>query len=446
MHAFRRIALATVLCGFAVASFPSRAHAEPTAAELVAARQLFAEGQELEKKKDYAAALERFRKVATIKSTAIVRYHEGYCAEKIGHYIDALDAYAKAQLEGEGDPKQKEAVAAARKAQESLRPRTPKVRVKVSGLAQKGKYELRIDGTRISDALIDLPVPVDPGKHLVEVTGDGFTADSQEVTVAEKETKEVTVEAKTKGEGTTEPPKKDEPKKTEPKKEEPPKEEPKKEEPKKEEPKKNGKPQGVSTFGLVFGLSIGNVQPGGKLMGVSTGNSLFAGDSSDQLQWIGGGVSLEVNAGLRIIAPLAIYVFGEYGALGKSGNTKPSEDFTASTSLIGVGASYLSHPRSPFSFYADLSIGGRSTRFDDGTTGVKCSFSSVDPRLKLGGAFRPLPTVTVLAYVWGSFGSYGSFKYEDRDHPNANVDGQIDQTASHVFFGAAVGGTYDLKL
>src|SRR5258708_40191571 len=113
----RAVILAAVLASAGV-TFARRmpiAHAQ-SSAELEAARQLYTEGLELEKKKDYGAALEKFRKVLSIKSTAIVRYHEGYCLEKEKKWVDALDAYSRAMIEGQGDPKAKTAVYASSKA------------------------------------------------------------------------------------------------------------------------------------------------------------------------------------------------------------------------------------------------------------------------------------------------------------------------------------------
>jgi hypothetical protein len=412
-----------------------------SASELVAARSLFAEGQDLEKKKDYAGALEKFRKVASIKSTAIVRYHEGYCAEKIGKWIDALDAYAKAQLEGQGDPKQKDAVEAARKAQEALRPRVPRIKVKVAG-QQKGKHDIRIDGTPVSAALVDLPIPVDPGKHLVEVLGEGQSAEGQEVTVGEKETKELVFELK---DASTVPPKKEEPKKEEPKKEEPKKEEPP---PKKEEPPPPAKkPEAKKDrFALIFGFSIGNIVPGGQFVDASSKNVRFVAldDNSDQLQYVGAGVAIEPQVGVRPLPWLGAYLFWQHGFLAKSGNTNDIADFSASTDLLGIGGQLLTHPHSLFSGYVDLSFGLRATRLHQ--TSVDATFTSVDGRLKLGAAFRPGHDVTVLAFLWGSFGTYTKFKYEDADIPENNREEAIDSTASHSFIGLGVGGQFDLKL
>jgi hypothetical protein len=433
------------MLGFALASallIASPIARAQSASELVAARTLFAEGQDLEKKKDYGAALEKFRKVATIKSTAIVRYHEGYCAEKIGKWIDALDAYAKAQLEGQGDPKQKDAVEAARKAQDALRPRVPRIKVKIAG-QQKGKHDIRIDGTPVSAALVDLPIPVDPGKHLVEVLGEGQSAEGQEVTLGEKETKELVFELK---DTANVPPKKEEPKKEEPKKEEPKKEEPKKEalpptkeEPKKEEAKKD-------RFALVFGLSLGNIVPGGKFVDPSSVNVRFVAidDNSDQLQYVGSGFAIEPQLGIRPLPWLGVYLFWQHGFLAKSGNSKDVADFNASTDLGGFGGQILTHPHSTFSGYGDLAFGARVTHLHSGD--VDGSFSGLDARIKIGAAYRPRPDITVLAFVWGSFGSYTHFKYEDAADPSRNRDEDVDTTASHSFFGLGLGGQYDLKL
>jgi hypothetical protein len=439
----RRFLLALALLGLAA---PRVAHAQ-TASELVAARALYAEGIDLEKKKEYGPALEKFRRVASIKSTAIVRYHEGFCSEKLGHLVDALDAYAKAGIDGQGDPKQKDAVEAARKAEASLRPRVPKIHIKVTGTA-KGKYDIKIDGVQVSGVLLDTAVPVDAGKHTVELSGEGIAGDSQEITVVEKETKEVVFAAQAptadKPKDPITPPPKD-PIKTPPPKDEtkvvapppPPKEEPK---------------TGAPRLAIVFSGAIGNIQPGGQIVDNTTTNlPTFGGRdgnvSSDQLNYFGSAPAFELAVGFRFLRPLHAYLFWQHGfAAGGSGFTK-EHDVSATTDALGLGVGLLTHPNSMFSGYIDLAVSSRTLHFVDRTTTEDASLSGSNLRLKLGLAYKPTPTLAILGFGFVAAGSYSSFSYSAADRPaETHTDEKIDKTATHMFIGLGIGATYDLAL
>jgi len=444
------LAVATLVLARPIA----RAHAEPTAGELEAARQLFTEGQELEKKKEYGPALEKFKKVVSIKSTAIVRYHEGFCAEKIGRWVEALDAYSRAVIDGEGDPKQKGAVEASQKAADALRPRVPKIRLRVSGAA-KGKYEVRIDGNKVADALADAPIPVDPGKHVVELSGEGLVTDKQEVTAVEKETKEVVFEAK---DATA--PKKDEPKKDPPKKDEPKKDEPKKIEPKKPEPKNSDAP----SFGLVFGVSVGNLVPFGKVQGDPGVVGTFsrtndAGDRSmDHIDYFGSGLALEAQVGFRVIPQLAPYLFFQHGFMGASGFSKDKDvaiNSSLSTDSFGVGVTFNSSPSGTFGLFADyaFALRGSTWSFDEAPTSggevtrKTATLHGWEPlRLKIGAAFKPIPSMTIYAAGVVSLGFYTSLDCKSCTTLDETDKTSIETTAMHGFGGVSIGGLYDLSL
>lgn len=434
----RVLCLASVLV--AGAAVPSIARAQ-SAAELVAARALFAEGIELEKKKDYAGALEKFRKVASIKSTAIVRYHEGFCAERLGRWIEALDAYARAVIDGQGDPKQKDAVDAARKAENALKTRVPKIHTKVQGI-QKGKYEVRIDGAPVSSALLDTAVPVDVGKHVVEISGDTIAPDSQEVTVAEKETKEVVFQAK---DPSTAPPPKDDSKK--PKTVEPPPPPPDGK-PKETPPTPSKKPL-APKFSVLLGLSFGNISPAGQIVDTSTENLVaFARErdgakTSDQADYWGWGLQIEPLVGVRVMRPLAVYVFGQWGTLSRSGFSKDSSDFNASTRAFGLGVMLNTHPNGPIGGFADLAVSSRTTIYNHGSFNEKAELYGSNFRLKLGAAYKITPTLTALGFGFIALGSYSTFKYENAAGP---VEGNIDKTATHMFLGVGLGATYEIPL
>ncbi len=432
------LASALALC----AAAPSIARAQ-SAGELVAARALFAEGTEAEKKKDYATALEKFRKVASIKSTAIVRYHEGFCAEKLGRWIEALDAYARAVIDGQGDSKQKDAVDAARKAENALRPRVPKIHTKVQG-TQKGKYEVRIDGTPVSPALLDTAVPVDVGKHVIELSGDNIAPDSQEVTVAEKETKEVVFQAK---EPSAAPPPKDDSKKPKVEPPPPPPEGVGKEKPK--EPPPPGQKPLAPKFSVLFGLSFGNNSPAGKIVDTNTQNlPAFARErdgvkTSDQADYWGWGVQIEPLVGVRVMRPVAVYVFGQWSTLSRSGFSKDSTDFNASTRAFGLGVMLNTHPNGPIGGYADFAISSRTTVYNHGTFNEKATLSGANFRFKLGAAYKITPTLTALGFGFLALGTYTTFDYENAAGP---VSGSIDQTATHMFLGVGLGATYEIPL
>src|SRR5271154_2941400 len=60
---------------------------------LAKARETYKDGLASEAAGRWEKALADFKEVALVKSTPQVRYHVGYCSEKMGNYVDALGAY-----------------------------------------------------------------------------------------------------------------------------------------------------------------------------------------------------------------------------------------------------------------------------------------------------------------------------------------------------------------
>ena len=428
--------------------------AAQSAAELEAARELFKQGTDLEKKKEYAAALEKFRRVAEIKSTAIVRYHEGFCSEKLGKWVEAIDAWSRAQVDGQGDGKQKDAVEASRKAADALRPRVPRIRLKVAG-PLKSKAQVTIDGAPISPVLFDSGIPVDVGAHTVELGGAGVAPDKQEVTVVEKETKEVAFDAK-------EPAAVAVPVTTD--KEPSPAVEP--------APPKTGKPAATMTtttasspssadeptsphgawiapkFGLIFGLSLQTITPGGQIHGTdATKTNYFivptdGGASADATQWMKSGVAPELTAGLRVAPAVAAYVFWHHGFLGAGDHSNTLDNFLAQTDAVGLGAMLDTNPRGHLGFYADVAVLQRWTKTRQNAT--ETTLTAIEPRLKVGVAYKPSARFTLLGYVWASAGQYKHLDYVSSKGGTQSID--IDSTATHTFGGLGLSLVYDLPL
>jgi hypothetical protein len=203
----------------ALASAPvATAFADPSAAEIAAARELFEEGLKLEDKGDWSGALERFRKVAAVKTTPQVRFHIALCLENTGKLVDALVEFERAKSDASADSSAQIVATNAQKHVVDLKERIPRVVVKVPAGVEG--VAVTIDGTSIASALIGTAIPVDPGKHQIVVTATGrsnFTKDFEVAERAKPTTIEVTfagVAPPPKDDGT--PPPKEEPATPEP--------------------------------------------------------------------------------------------------------------------------------------------------------------------------------------------------------------------------------------
>lgn len=152
----------------AKAAAPGSQAARPSAEELAAARELWATGMALEKAKDWSGALATFEKVGKVRMTPQVRYHIGLASEQLGKLVDALNAYQLAVQEARiaGD-KGRDVAENAPARIEALRVRVARIRLHVVGRIRSSS--LLLDGKKLSLALLDQDIPIDPGKHLVEV-------------------------------------------------------------------------------------------------------------------------------------------------------------------------------------------------------------------------------------------------------------------------------------
>ena len=149
--------------------------ADPTPQELKLARKLFEEGIAFEKSNEYSAALERFRRVATVKSSPSLKYHTGFCEEKLGHLVLALSFYE--QAEADATEKQNLEVLGAVKA--PLAGLTAKVPKLVPVVTDAPDLEVSIDGKPIPKGLWGLEIRVEPGRHTVEGKAPSYVPFSQ---------------------------------------------------------------------------------------------------------------------------------------------------------------------------------------------------------------------------------------------------------------------------
>lgn len=172
---------------------PGGASAQPTDAERAAAKQAFEEGLELEKQADYSAALAKFQKVGEFKMTPHVRFHVALCEEKLGQLVSAMRGFELAAAEALKMGKDAQVVAdKAPERAEALRKRIAAVRIEVKGKVLHSR--ILLDGQPVLAKDFNTLVPVDPGKHAIEVETDGAIAQRREVTLAEKGYETITLE------------------------------------------------------------------------------------------------------------------------------------------------------------------------------------------------------------------------------------------------------------
>lgn len=174
-------------------SASATAAAAPSDEEKLAAKKAFDEGMELEKRDDYAGALEKFQKVGAFKMTPHVRFHIALCEEKLGRLVSALRGFELAVVEANRVGKEAQVVAEKAAARvDVLRKRVAGVRIEVKGTVLYSRVLL--DGEPVQSRDWSTLINVDPGAHTVAVETDGAIAQKRELTLAEKGYEIVTLE------------------------------------------------------------------------------------------------------------------------------------------------------------------------------------------------------------------------------------------------------------
>lgn len=170
----RRTAAGALL--FSICLYSGRALAEPSASEILAARELFREAEGDEQRGNFDASLEKMKRVARVKSTPGVRVHIAYAEEKLGKFVAALDDYTNAEREAmeEKPEKRDELLRSIRPALDRLRAHVPQLRVDIDPSQLQTDLSVAIDGQPIASSLFNLPIRVEPGDHKVEARASGY--------------------------------------------------------------------------------------------------------------------------------------------------------------------------------------------------------------------------------------------------------------------------------
>ncbi|HEX8796586.1 MAG TPA: hypothetical protein VF765_36800 [Polyangiaceae bacterium] len=175
------LALATLL-GASLVTVP--AVAQPSEADVRAARDLFTDAEHDEDARHWSDAYEKLTRVAAVKLTAGVRYHLALCQEKLGKLATALAGFHDAQKQAQNDGAQ-DVLRLVGKQLEELEPRVPRLTVHV--VPPVGDAVVLLDGTAVAKSLVGAAIPLDPGAHTVEASAPDRAPTKATITMGERD-------------------------------------------------------------------------------------------------------------------------------------------------------------------------------------------------------------------------------------------------------------------
>ncbi len=159
-------------------------------AALTKAREQFQQAMTLQTAGDWTGALALLREVAAVKPTSQVLFNIALCEEKLGQLVAALADYDLAASDARANKAADVAEEAGRNAT-LVRERTP--RLTIARGAGADAASITLDGVDVAPGTLGAPTPVDPGGHVVEAKQSGHRPFRESFTLAERESRGVTV-------------------------------------------------------------------------------------------------------------------------------------------------------------------------------------------------------------------------------------------------------------
>jgi hypothetical protein len=389
----------------------SPARAQVTDSERAAARELFKQGDDLQRAGRFAEALDKFTRAQQTFAAPTNQLRIAECQAALGHLVESAEAYravVRTTLPP-GSPQAFQAAIDQAKAElEQVDPRVPRVVVQVSPAALQSP-QLQIDGQAVPAALIGEAIPLDPGAHRIVVSASGYTSAEQSVTLRERETRPVafalrvqpappTPPAPPPGPSATAPPPPPSPVVYVPAPPSPPL-----------APPPPPPPPRISRFGIVVGGHIGASGLSGDVPAdVGTGGALTG--SIPISDFAGGGLALGLEGGFRFGRHWIVGLEFEHDVYQQGDSAALQTDLPgagtarAYSTLLQATIGLVSNP-DRVSFYGDLGLGVRWLSYSvygtDGTFLAGATQNSLEFGLgvgiwiPIGPSFRLLPRVSL---------------------------------------------------
>lgn len=179
--------LTSALFGAAISLAPLVAHADDATAEA-----LFQAGKSLMDQKKYSEACPKFEASYKLDPAIGTKLNLADCHEKDGKLAQAWADWGEARDQAKRENDKARTDLAVRR-QKELDPKVPKLTVNVTG-PTAGLTVYR-DELELDSAMLGVPLPVDPGTHVVTLRRGKSILRDKKVDVAEKSTGEVTIDA-----------------------------------------------------------------------------------------------------------------------------------------------------------------------------------------------------------------------------------------------------------
>jgi hypothetical protein len=173
--------------------FSSPAFAEPTEADRTTARALAAEGYEALERRDYKIAEDRFRRADALVHAPTIVVDRARALVGLGRLVEAFEAYQLVIREGvpaNAPSSWKQAKTEAEKEVGAIERRLAWIVLRVEG---PNDPRVTIDGVTLPNASLGARRAIDPGRHNVRVTADGFVSAGRSVTLSEAQEVAITL-------------------------------------------------------------------------------------------------------------------------------------------------------------------------------------------------------------------------------------------------------------
>jgi hypothetical protein len=180
----KAIAVMSLVALTAMASMPTRAYAQGASSE-AAAQALFDQARGLMQAGKFTEACAKFAESDKLSPGAGTLLNLGACYEKNGQTASAWATYADAASAAD-KANRKDWATRAKARMAALSPDLSKLSIVVPASSQIDGLEVKRDGVVVGTSSYGVPIPVDPGPHVIDATAPGHKKWSNVVQVGSK--------------------------------------------------------------------------------------------------------------------------------------------------------------------------------------------------------------------------------------------------------------------